>query len=105
MKKPTPLALLAIVAMLPIGPAFADGVDGKKLYDTKCAMCHGKDGVAKAMGVGSANFNDAEWKKANPLEKIIRETAEGTPDTKMQGYKNKLSEAEIKAISEYIKAL
>lgn len=101
MKKSTAFLMLAAL-MLTIGlPAIADDADGKALYEKKCAMCHGKDGVAKKMATGSANFNDAAF--AASADEIAGVINDGKG--KMPGYKEKLSEAEIKAIAEYVKSL
>ena len=99
------LAVVVVLAVV-ILPALAQGApNGQELYDKKCAMCHGKDGVAKGMGQGSANLNDAAWQEKNPVDAIIKVTADGVADTKMPGYKDKMTADEIKAISEYIKTL
>lgn len=83
-------------------PALAQA-DGKALYESKCAMCHGKDGVAKPMAKGSANLNDPAFQKANDLAAVVKVTAEGK--NKMPAYKDKLSEAEIQAIAAHVKTL
>jgi mono/diheme cytochrome c family protein len=91
------LFLLVAPAVLAAEP------DGKDLYETKCAMCHGKDGVAKAMAKGSADFNDPAWQKTSSLE-AIEETAR-TGKGKMKGYEGKLTPEEIKAIASHVKTL
>jgi len=77
--------------------------DGKALYDSKCAMCHGKDGVAKPMAKGSKNFNDPAYQKAATIESISKETNDGKGT--MKGFKDKLTPEQVKAISEYVKTL
>ena len=96
------IAWIALLALVLVPVALAEG-DGQALYDKKCAMCHGKDGVAKKMGEGSGNFNDPEWQKANTVESIVKITTEGKD--KMPAYKDKLSDEEMKAIAEYILTL
>jgi len=99
------LAVVGILAFV-ILPALAEGEpNGQDLYDKKCAMCHGKDGVAKAMGKGSANLNDPAWQEKNSAEAIVQVTTDGKKDTKMPGYKDKMTADEIKAVSAYIKTL
>jgi mono/diheme cytochrome c family protein len=83
-------------------PAVAE-IDGKALYEAKCAMCHGKDGVAKPMAKGSANFNDPAYQKANDAAAIAKVASEGK--NKMPAYKGKLSEAEIQAVAAHVKTL
>jgi len=96
-KKLAPIALLASFGLAV--PALA-AEDGKKLYDSKCAMCHGNDGVAKKMGEGSKNFNDPAWKKTATVEEIVKDTKDGKG--KMKGMGDKLSADQMKAIAEYV---
>ena len=105
MKKSSGILFLVLAAALVVVPALAQDASGEDLYNKKCALCHGKDGVAKKMAEGSANFNDAEFQAGATVESIVKVTAEGKADTKMKGYADKLSEAEIKAIAEYIKSI
>jgi cytochrome c6 len=79
------------------------GDGGKALYEKKCAMCHGKDGVAKAMAKGSANLNDPGWQKATPLEAVVKIVTEGKD--KMPAYDDKLSPEQIRAVATYVKRL
>ncbi len=95
------LALLALLALVLV-PALAEG-DGKALYDKKCALCHGKDGVAKKMAKGSADLNDPEWQKTANLQSLQKEIVEGKG--KMPKFQEKLSPEEIKLIAEYVKTL
>jgi len=98
---------LALVTMVgasgfAVSPA-QEAPDGKALYDKKCAMCHGKDGVAKKMAAGSVNLNDPEWQKVTELVTIIGQINEGKG--KMKPYKDKFSPAEVEAIARYTKTL
>ena len=98
------VCVLSIAALvLALAPALVAGEDGKALFDAKCAMCHGKDGVAKPMAKGSANFNDAKWQAATKVEAIETQITDGK--NKMKGYKDKLSVEEIKAIAAYVKTI
>jgi mono/diheme cytochrome c family protein len=91
------------VIALATAPVAHAAADGKALYDAKCAMCHGKDGVAKPMAKGSANFNDAKWQASMTADKIagVMESGKG----KMPAYKGKLSAEEEKAVADYVKTL
>jgi cytochrome c6 len=88
-----------------MAPVLAEGPDGKVLYEKKCAMCHGKDGVPGKMAEGSGNFKDPEWQKANSLEAVIAVSSAGKEGTKMSAYKDKMTADEIKAVAEYVKSL
>ncbi len=92
------LVLVAVVAF----PAFA-AEDGKALFEQKCSMCHGKDGVAKPAGKGSKNFNDPEYQKTATVEQIVKITEDGK--NKMPGYKSKLTAEQIQAIAAHVKTL
>jgi mono/diheme cytochrome c family protein len=93
---------LAVIA-LAAAPVAHAAADGKALFDAKCAMCHGKDGVAKPMAKGSANFNDAKWQADTAADKIVAVMESGKG--KMPSYKGKLTPEDEKAIADYVKTL
>ena len=99
-RKFVPIALIAAFGFSV--PALAEE-DGKKLYDSKCAMCHGTDGVAKKMGAGSKNFNDPAWAKAETSDGVVKIIHEGKG--KMKGLGDKVSADQAKAIAEYVLTL
>ena len=103
MRKVVLVLSLVIVGALLLTLGMAAGEEGQPLYDKKCAMCHGKDGVAKKMGEGSANLNDLGWQEKTTIEEIIEITAEGKG--KMPKYKDKLSVEQMTFIAEYIMTL
>ena len=100
MKRMVPIAVLASFGLaLPVLAA----EDGKALYDAKCAMCHGTDGVAKKMAAGSKNFNDPAWKSAATVDSIVKVTKDGVG--KMKGLGDKLNAEHMKAIADYMLTL
>ena len=101
MRRTALLMILVLVAFVAF-PAIA-AEDGKALYEQKCAMCHGKDGVAKPAGKGSKNFNDPEYQKTATVEQIAKITEDGK--NKMPGYKSKLTAEQIQAIAAHVKTL
>lgn len=96
-------AALVVVALVGMPVLMAEGVDGKALFDKKCALCHGKDGVAKKMAEPSGNFNDAAWQEGMTLDAIVEVIAKGKG--KMPKSEGKLTDEEMKAIAEYVKAM
>ncbi len=94
------VALIAFVVA--VAPAMA-AEDGKALYESKCAMCHGKDGVAKPMAKGAGNFNDAAWQKGATEASISKVIEDGKG--KMPGQKGKLTPDQIKAVAGYVKTI
>jgi cytochrome c6 len=104
MMKKLALSVVALaVITLASAPVAHAAADGKALYDAKCAMCHGKDGVAKPMAKGSANFNDAKWQAAQKAESLEAVITDGKG--KMKGFKGKMTPEEIKAVAEYVKTM
>jgi len=95
------LATCAVIALVSV--PVAQAADGKALFEGKCAMCHGKDGVAKPMAKGSANFNDAKWQAATKVEAVATVITDGKG--KMKGYKDKMTAEEIKAVADYVKTI
>jgi mono/diheme cytochrome c family protein len=96
------VVFVAFAFCLAVIPAFA-AEDGKALFGSKCAMCHGADGVAKKMAAGSKNFNDPEWKKGETVEGIVKIIHEGKG--KMKGLGDKLNAEQAKAVAEYVLTL
>lgn len=103
--------LCAVTALVLVGslslPAIADEAaakdEGKALYDKKCAMCHGTNGVAKPTAKSSANLNDPEWQKKATDEEIVKVTLEGK--NKMPKFEGKLTPEQVHAIIQYMRKL
>jgi mono/diheme cytochrome c family protein len=89
--------------LLATGIAAMSPPSGRPLYEQKCAICHGKDGVAKPPGKGSKNFNDPAFQSAWDAEAIAKVTAEGRG--KMPAYRSTLRPEEIAAIAAHVKTL
>ena len=100
MKPMARTAILVAAALVFAGAALAAD-DAKALYDSKCAMCHGTDGVAKAMAKGSKNFNDPAYTAS--VDEIAKLTLEGKG--KMPKMEGKLTAEQAKAVAEYVKTL
>jgi cytochrome c6 len=77
--------------------------DGRTLYETKCAACHGKDGEAKPPGKGSRNFNDPGFRDSVSEDAIVKITSEGKG--KMPGYRSKMSPEQIRAVAAHVRSL
>jgi cytochrome c6 len=92
------LCVLALAAV-----PCAAGEDGKALYEQKCAICHGKDGVAKPPGKGSMDFGDPAFQKAWSAPAIEKIVADGKE--KMPAYRSKLAPEQIKLIAAHVKTL
>lgn len=89
------VAVLAFAAFATL--ARAD--EGAAIYAKKCAVCHGKDGkgapAGKAMGA-----KDLTTSKLSEAEIVtVVENGKG----KMTPFKGKLTDAEVKAVSKFVK--
>ena len=98
------LAVLSLGLAPAVEPIAGETDDtGMRLYNKKCAMCHGKDGVARKKAKGSADLNDPEWQQSVTLKEIEEVTAGGKG--KMPKYVRKLTPEEIKLVAKYVKSL
>lgn len=95
-------ASIFLFAVSTLVPAFAQG-SGPAVYKAKCQMCHGATGLAEA-GPGKAMkvkpVTDPEVKKMSEAQ-MIEAVRNGMG--KMQPYKGKLSDAEIKASVDFFR--
>jgi cbb3-type cytochrome c oxidase subunit III len=83
-------------------PAQTKKVSGSAVYAAqKCGACHGADGKGKAKN--SPDFTDAAWQKKTSDAHMITQIKNGK-DPVMPPYKDKLNDAEIKAVVAYIRS-
>ena len=99
-KRMVPIALMASFGLAV--PVLAVE-DGKALYESRCSMCHGMEGVAKKMAAGSNNFNDPAWKQAETADGVVKIIHEGKG--KMKGLGDKLNAEQLKAVADYVLTL
>jgi mono/diheme cytochrome c family protein len=80
--------------------------DAGRLYEKKCAECHGKDGRAKSIRgklSHARDLTDAEWQQRVSDERIYNSISSGKG--KMPAFGKKLSEAEISSLASYVRSL
>jgi cytochrome c6 len=104
MKSSLRIAAFTLLSASLAVPAMAQQA-GEATFKAKCAMCHGADGlgntpVGKNMKVRS--FKSPEDIKATDAE-LFKQTKDGVG--KMQGYANKLTDAQIQDVVTYIRTL
>jgi mono/diheme cytochrome c family protein len=112
-------ALSAAVAILLIAPqnemaarghkapskvAGNSGADGAALYDSRCALCHGKDGAGLPnwKSKGQPDFTQPEWQKAHTDEQITESIKNGKGKF-MPAFKGRLSDEETGAVVQRIR--
>lgn len=74
--------------------------DAKALYKQHCQLCH-LDGSAPIVEL---NFADGQWKHGSGVSDVVTVVRDGAPGTAMLGFKDKLTEKEILALAEYVRA-
>ncbi|HSZ15512.1 MAG TPA: cytochrome c [Terracidiphilus sp.] len=98
----TGITLIAVLAAMTVPAALAQSA-GADIYKTKCQMCHGASGMAesgagKAMKVKPAS--DPDLKKMSEVQMV---DAVRNGMGKMQPYKDKLTDAQIKSSVTYFR--
>ena len=94
------IVLILVMTLAPV--AFA--ADGAAIYKAKCASCHGADGKGQSPMGKKMNLRDLgspEVQKQTDRE-LYDWTAVGKG--KMPGYKDKLSDEEIKALVAHMRS-
>jgi cytochrome c oxidase cbb3-type subunit 3 len=71
---------------------------GKKIYQSKCATCHGMFGEG---GIGP-NLTDDYWLHGGQLMDIYKTVREGVPAKGMLAWERQLRPAELMAVSSYV---
>ncbi len=94
---------VALAAVILLAGAVGFAQSGEATYKEKCQSCHGSAGIpnagiAKAMGVKPATDVDV---KSKTEAQMIAATTNGMG--KMQPYKGKLTDAQIKAAVDYFR--
>jgi cytochrome c6 len=92
--------LIAVVTLSLAGPALG-AVDAAKLFASKCAACHGKDGAGSPSGK-KMGVKDLAEEKGESAKEIAEDITLGKG--KMPAFKGKLTPEEIDALAKYVKA-
>ena len=90
------LALAAVPAL-----AQEPSEETKDLYKTKCLACHLADGKG---AMPEMNLTDATWAHGSSVAEISKVIAEGVPGKAMLPFKAQLTEAQIEALAQYVRA-
>ena len=102
---------LSILAILGIALLSARAEEAKTNFETKCAVCHGKDGKGETKAgqkSGVRDFTDPkvqETMKDETMFKAVKEGLKKGETVKMRPYADKLSDEEIKGLVKYVRSL
>ncbi len=95
------VVMLAVLAVM-VAPVFAAD-DAAKVFDTKCAVCHGKDGAGKVKG--TPDLRGADVQKMSDQE-LFDAIAKGPKGKETHAFAKKgLDDATIKSLVAYIRTL
>lgn len=92
------------LALIIVSSASAQS-SGADVYKSTCAMCHGADGLGSTpvgKALKAASFKNPAIEKASDAE-LIATVTKGK--SKMPAYGGKLTNAQIKAVIGYVRAL
>ncbi|MDP7559801.1 MAG: c-type cytochrome [Planctomycetota bacterium] len=82
-------------------------LSGKKVYELMCSMCHGETGDGKGIVVlktKARSFVDGGFSFGNTPDAVYRTISNGIGGTEMPPFQESLSEAERRAVTEYVLA-
>lgn len=104
MNKRIRIAALMLLAISFAGTAFAQ-TSAADLYRTKCAMCHGADGLATTPT--AKNFKVLSFKDPTMVSASDAQLTASTKDGKgkMPAYKDRMTDAQIKDVVAHIRTL
>lgn len=101
-------AALTVLTVLIAAPASA-AADGAAVYVEHCQVCHGDKGdgntrVRRGLTPPPRDFTSARARQELSRERMINSIAHGRPGTAMVGFGQRLSEEEIAAVADHIRA-
>ncbi|MBS2039299.1 cytochrome c [bacterium] len=100
-----------LILLLALTTAAAQAApDGKALYTTWCAGCHGAQGLgdgpdAKGFDSKPSSLASATYKRGTGDKAVLKIITNGIPGTPMDSYGDKLAEDQRKALVQYLKVL
>lgn len=83
--------------------------DASELYRVTCSVCHGDKGnaatwVANSLNPKPKNFTDSNVRQNLSRARMIMSVTNGLPGTAMQPFRHQLSEDQISAVVDYVRA-
>jgi mono/diheme cytochrome c family protein len=97
-----------LIAALVAGASAAQAQqpDGRRIYEQKCAMCHGKNGSPPSFYAKKVKtLGDAAWQKSRTDAQIRKAIEEGVKGTLMASFKDAYTSEEIEALVRHIRTL
>ena len=82
--------------------------DGKQIFETICARCHGNDGKGEAtarLRLGVPDMSTPEWQGAHADAAIAAQIRDGSKNKKMPGFGDYFTDEQIAAIVAHVRTL
>ena len=102
------IVLTAIGFAVATMAGYAGDIDAAAIWNKQCKKCHAEDGSGQT-AIGK-KLEIKDYTKAESLadmsdEQLHAATKDGVEGTKMKGYGDKLSDAEIEALVAYMRSM
>jgi mono/diheme cytochrome c family protein len=97
-----------VVALFVLGASVlgAQELDGRKIFNLKCAMCHGKNGTPPTYYAKKVKtLGDAAWQKSRSDEQIRKAIEDGVKGTMMASFKEAFTPEELDALVKHVRTL
>ncbi|HEY9116672.1 MAG TPA: cbb3-type cytochrome c oxidase N-terminal domain-containing protein, partial [Roseivirga sp.] len=75
--------------------------DGKKFFESQCAVCHKADGG----GLAGPNLTDKYWKHGGAMTDVYKVIKNGVPNTAMMSWEKQLNPVRIRNVASYVLSL
>ena len=98
------LALLGAMMVSLVLPAALRAQGADDIYNHKCAVCHGKDGLGNTVKGKKVHVKDVHTNMKDSETEMIKVVTNGKGDD-MDSYKKEYSPDQIKALVEYYRTL
>ena len=98
------LGLLALGALLISLSGMVQAQDAADLYNHKCAVCHGKDGLGKTAKGKEVHVKDVHENMKDSEAAMVKAVTDGKGED-MDSYKKEFSADQIKAMVDYYRSL
>lgn len=98
------LALLGVMVTFAANGSLRAQDDTAGLYDHKCAVCHGKDGLGNTAKGKKVHVKDVHANMKDSEADMIKAVTDGKGDD-MDSYKKEFTSDQIKALVAYYRSL
>ena len=88
-------------------------LQGEKLFETRCFVCHGREGkgdgpAATGLGANPRNFTDPQWQQATPdakIRKVIKQGGPSVGESSAMPPNPDLSDVQVDALTVFLRSL